>query len=138
MEKNVTANAVVNGGLEVIHPRQRPRWRTPPQPIWEGQEPLYQSLAQQLGDRHLQMDGSYSQRRNARHCFVSLLTSMHHFVVLSAVGSRDELNTTSQGLEPELCARWRTCAPFCRRISRRGTSRSISLPEAIHHLMTSR
>jgi len=74
-------------------------------PIWEGQEPLYQTLAQAADDRHLQMDGTYSQRRNADHCTVTLMTSEHHLVVVSAVGSKKELNTTSQGLEPELSAR---------------------------------
>jgi hypothetical protein len=71
--------------------------------LWEGQEKAAQEFAQKIDDRDLEMDGSYSQRRAAEHCFVTLLTSKHHFVVSSAVGSRKELSTTSQGLELELC-----------------------------------
>jgi len=71
--------------------------------VWEEQEPLYQELAQTVGDRHLEMDGSYSQRRNAQHCFVTMFTSQYHLIVLSACASKKELNLSSQGLELELC-----------------------------------
>jgi hypothetical protein len=70
--------------------------------VWEGQEAHYQQLSQDLGDRHLQLDGSYSQRRQAEHCFVTLLTQEHHLVVLSAVGSKKELGLSSQALELDL------------------------------------
>ena len=70
--------------------------------VWTGQERGYQELCQAIGDTDLEMDGSFSQRRSAEHCFVSLLSSKHLFLVLSAVGSRKELHVSSQGLELEL------------------------------------
>jgi len=73
--------------------------------VWEQQEPVYQAFCQQIGATDLQMDGSYSQRRNAEHCFVTLLDGKYQFVVQSNVGSKKELHMSSQALEPELCAR---------------------------------
>ena len=72
--------------------------------IWGKQERLYQQLAQQLDDRDLETDASYSHRRSAEHCFVTY-TSKHHLIVMSAVGSRKKLQLSSQGLELELTTR---------------------------------